>query len=227
MAQNCLAAGCIEAMRVSLLDACGNPIDGAGNGYVLDNIVDLSWTREEEEDEETLVKKHCGAPCISIPGCVSTKWYNLEISLCRPDYEFQNLIEGNVALVETGPPVETIGSIDQTHTACNPYVFLEVWERTIGECTGTTLYRRHVWPQIRLRVGGGDEREGKARLLTLTGRTEAKAFTGIADGPFNDFPADVDAAFSGDLAGRTTHYADFYDTVLPVAACGAVAVPVQ
>ena len=228
--QTCLAASCIEALRIGLLDDCGLPLDGANNGYAIrsgnangNGIVDFTWDREYEDGEESVVKTHCDDICVRETNCDKLKMINLDLKLCKPDDEFETLVSGNPLIVDTGV---SIGYIETDQDDCSPFVSLEVWERIpSAECVDATTpkYRRHIWPKTRLKLLGGNEREGKIRILTLNGHTEPTDIQGYGDGAFNDSAFD----FATGPAG-TLQYAQYKEDDVPFdGSCGTIAVPVQ
>lgn len=221
MAQTCRPAKCIEAIRVALLDDCTLlPVEGALNGYAMGCIIEPNWTPEIEEGEESIVKDDCGNICLRDDRCDLTKRFNIEFKIKQPDAEFEALIGGNNLIVDGG---ESVGVQYSAYGACSPWLFLELFEKTDDcEPDGDPIYRRHVFPAVRLRWTS-NEKEGIFRILQIEGKSRDVLIADIGDGPFNDIPAFAIAA----PAGARTDYLWFYDDTAVTVQCGAIAVPAE
>lgn len=219
MAQICRPAKCIEAIRVALLgECCTDPVPGALNGYAMGCIIDPNWTPEIEEGEESLVKDNCGNICLRDDRCDLVKRWNIEFKIKNPDEEFLALIGGDNLILDGATSI----GVQHISRQCSPHLFLELFERTDDCVTGDPVYFRHVFPCVRL-VWTGNEREGIFRILQIEGKTTDVLLADVADGPYNDIPANAIVA----PAGTRTDYFWFEDTTVPTVQCGAITVPAQ
>jgi hypothetical protein len=185
-------------------------------------ILDPDWTPEIEEGVTFEKKDSCGNICIRNTVCDKTTGWNLEFKIKDPDKEFLSLIEGN-PLVVNGEGV-SIGVRQLAYGACNPWLFLELFERT-DDCNtaGDPIYLRHVFPAVRLKWVG-NEREGIFRILQIEGSTQDVLTDSIGEGPYFDIPVGI---ITGSTASERIDYVWFEDTVLPEVECGSMYVPCE
>ena len=107
MAQVCLPAGCVDAIRAALVDECSDsPLAGESNGYVFNCFRNLTITKNIEDGDETVLKNDCGRKCWQTKKCDELKDINIEFELLNPDYELIALLTGQ-PLVNNGD--ENIG----------------------------------------------------------------------------------------------------------------------
>lgn len=223
MAQVCLPAGCVEAIRFALVDECtGEPLAGASNGYVVDCIRNVTWTTNVEEGDETILKTDCGKKCWRTKNCDEVLNYTFEFQLLNPDTELTALLTG-WPLLNDG--VNNIGFYQSEDVDCQPWVAVEVFEQVPDEsCTAAVKYRRHVFPKIRFQPPA-NEKEDPFRVLSWTGMTAETDLANFGDGPYNDSPFD----FGTLPAGSLSQYAEVEDvlTEAPAGQCGFLTVPAQ
>lgn len=224
MAQVCLPAGCIDAVRVALVDECTDaPIAGASNGYLFNCFRNLTLTSNNEDGDETILKNDCGKKCWQTKKCDELKDINIEFELLNPDYELTNLLTGQT-LINDG--AENIGWYQVEGLNCLPWLSVELFEQVPDEsCSAGHKYRRIVLPKVRFKLPTF-EKEDPFRLVKFEGRTSRSEIRNWDDGPFNDSPYDFGAV----AAGVQSHYMEFFDDTITdtlVGQCGFLTVPVQ
>lgn len=223
MAQVCLPAGCVDAIRIALVDECTDaPLAGTNNGYVFNCFRNLVMTKNIEDGDETVLKNDCGRKCWQTKKCDELKDINIEFELLNPDYELTNLLTGQT-LINNG--AENIGYFQVEGENCLPWVSVELFEQVPDEsCAADHKYRRIVLPKVRFKLPT-DEKEDPFRLVKFEGRTSPAEIANWAEGPFGDSPYD----FGGVGAGVQSHIMEFFDdsiTETLAGQCGFLEVPV-
>lgn len=223
MAQVCLPAGCVDAIRFAKLDDCTDePQAGASNGYVVNCIRNVTLTPNIEEGDETILENDCGYKCWQTKQCDELRNITVEFELLNPDYELTNLLTGQV-LVNDG--AENIGYYWKEGQPCHPWVSVEIFETVPDEsCSTGHRYRRLVLPKVRFQPPSF-EKENPFRLVKFTGMTSPADLSAWGDGPYNDSPFDFSA-----VANTLTQYIEMYDDTITdtlAGTCGFVTVPVQ
>lgn len=223
MTQVCRPAKCIEAIRVATINQCTFlPVAGPMNGYAMGCIIEPDWSPEIEEGEESIVKDNCGNICLRDDRCDLTKRWNVEFKIKQPDPEFESLVTGNPLVVDGEG--NSVGVRELSYGACQPYVYLELFERTDGcDGAGDAVYLRHVFPAVRLRWTS-NEREGVFRILQFEGKSRDVVTDDIGDGAFNDIPVGL---IVGATPEERIDYVWFEDDTLPTVQCGNIAVPAE
>jgi hypothetical protein len=224
MSQICLPAGCVDAVRIALVDECtGVPVAGASNGYILNCVRNVTLTPNVTEGDETILEDACGNKCWQTRQCDRIDNVTVEMELLNPDYEFTNLVNG-VTLVNDG--VDNIGYYTDEANYCAPWVSVEIFEQIPAEaCNSAVVYRRLVIPKVRFQPVTFAT-EDPFRLVSLNGVSAPASISGWGDGPFNDSPFD----FSAVAADVRTQYIELYDDTITstlTGACGFTTVPAQ
>lgn len=225
MAQSCLPAGSIDAIRVALVDKCTEiPQAGANNGYLFNCFRNIAMTENIEEGDETTLKNDAGKKCWHTRKCDDIKDITIEFELLNPDYELTALLTGQ-PLINDG--LENIGWYQEEGNNCLPWLSVELFEQVPDEdCTSPDkVYRRIVLPKVRFQLPTS-EREDPFRLVKFTGRTSPALIENWSDGPFNDSAIDFAVAAPGVLSHKMEYF-DANVTTPLVGACGYLAVPVQ
>lgn len=224
MAQTCLPAGCIDAIRFALLDDCSDaPVAGANNGYIVNCVRNVTFTPNIEEGDETILENDCGTKCWQTKQCDELRNITLEFQLLNPDYELTNLLTGR-PLINDG--VENIGYYHTEGNPCHPWVSVELFEQVPDEsCTAGHKYRRIVLPKVRFQPPGSD-REAPFRVVTWTGMTSPSHLQAWGNGPYNDSPVDLSTVPD---AVNVQYIEMFDDTITETleGQCGFVTVPAQ
>lgn len=214
MAQICLPAGCVDAIRVALIDECtGARVLGATNGYVLNCIRNVTLTPNVTEGDETILENACGTKCWQTRKCDRLDNITVELELLNPDYEFTNLINGNPLLVDGG---NNAGYYTDEDNTCHPWFCVEIFEQIPAEaCDANYKYRRIILPKVRFQPVSFTT-EDPFRLVSLSGITAPVNITVLADGPFNDSPID----FTTLPVDARTQYVEFQDSNITTALTG-------
>jgi hypothetical protein len=226
-APSCYSSIRCERIRVTQLDAGGNPVVGAASGYVSDAQVSLDVGLEIEEGEEITQKNGGSRICATSKVANQLKSATLSLELCQLDIELFAMMTGGT-LIECA--TEPLGYKPKALTASTETpVALEVWSRawdgggqanlTGGQGTGVAFWH-WVFPNVKWTPAQFTLDE-QVHVFPLDGiGLENSVLT--ADGPFNDWPTCVE-----DAGGINTVYGVWLDTAPPDAQCGVIAVPAQ
>lgn len=222
--QVCLPAGCIDAIRIALVDECTDaPIAGASNGYLFNCFRNLELTSNIEEGAETVLRNMCGRKCWQTRLDDELTNIGLAFELLNPDYELTALLTGQ-PLINDG--TENIGWFQQEGRTHSPWVSVELFEQVPDEsCEADHSYRRIILPKVRFRLPE-NTREEPFRIVPLTGITAAASLAAWGDGPFNDSPFD----FSALDPEIQSHYVELFDETITdtlEGTCGYITVPAQ
>lgn len=175
-------------MRTTLTDECGVPSTGAGDSAVTDGFVSVSFSPENEDRDEILLKNAAGLPCVSATTAPQLKWYNVEIEFCKVDPELFALITGQTLVDDYGsdPVGISIGdSVVDTGFA------LETWTEIPGQActTGAQSHGYFLAPWITEAVFDDFSIENDALTFTISGRTNSQHAWGA--GPYDVVPSDA------------------------------------
>lgn len=209
MPQVCLPAGCIDAIRVALVDECTDrPVPGTASGYVFNCFRSLELTTNIEDGEETVLRNDCGKKCFQTRTCDELTNVGLSFELLNPDYELTNLLTGQ-SLINDG--AENIGWFHTDGRKCSPWLSVELFEQVPDEvCAPGHKYRRIVIPKVRFRPIPTPAREGQMRVVAFEGVSSPASIAAWGTGPFYDSPFDF-----GDLdPSIQTHMMEFFDSSL-------------
>lgn len=173
-------------MRVTDLDANGEPTVGAGHLYVTDAFTTIAFDHVYEDGDEITEKNACGAVAINYKGDDSLKWGTISITLASPDPFLQAILSnGSVLTVGAlrgfaGPDIGTLPSAG---------VSVEVWTKRInnGVLDPDAPYAWWAYPLVRNLRPGAWTHENAGLKPVYTGQMFENANWG--DGPNNDFPA--------------------------------------
>lgn len=223
MAQICAPAGCVEFARFAKVDPCtGAAIPGASNGYIVECIRNVTWNRNIEEGEKTILQTDCKKICWQNQECDDLIDYTLNFELLNPDYELQELLSSMPLITDGGG--DNIGIKDVTSVDCLPWITTELFEQVPSDqCEAGYEVRRIVFPKLRFQIPENDK-EGQMRILSFQGTTSPSPTAGYATGPFEDSPVD----FSTASADERSHKLEFFDTIdLSTLSgnCGYITVP--
>jgi len=222
MTQVCLPAGCIDAVRIALIDECTDAAVPGPNGYVFNCFRSLELTANIEDGEETILRNDCGKKCWNTKACDELTNMTIAFELLNPDYELTSLLTGQPLLNDGA---ENIGWYQKEGDNCSPWVSVELFEQVPDEsCSAGHKYRRIVLPKVRFKLPS-NTREGQLRVLGFEGMTASANISAWADGPYHDSPFD----FSTLPATEETHYIELFDdSILDTieGTCGFVTVPV-
>jgi hypothetical protein len=187
MAQDYAASVLGAAIRVSRLNADGSLAGGASGSYVQTAFIRVSMTPEYEAGDEINQKGANGITCVTFKAPDSLKRVNLEVSICNPDPEFEEMIAGGLILAEGGKSVGYAAPL--VGEDANPNgVALEVWSQAIagGKRASTNPYWHWVVPYASLRPSGDRVVENGLMANVYSGFGLGNASFG--EGPTGDWP---------------------------------------
>ena len=213
MAVECAGSIHVLAARATRLNADGSPAVGIASSYVTAHPMRVALNPEVETGEDRIQKNGADCPCLTYRAPDYIKRWNLEADNCRLEPLLFELMFG-ADLIPGAPGTAAIGNILPSGVGpCEVSaggIGWEFWTRAWdGDAPlAGTPYIRWVVPKSVWQLG---DNEFSSEFLTvaMTGYSENNPAFGD---PYEDQPATFD-----NPEGRV---AWFYDSVLPVAACG-------
>lgn len=131
MATKCMSYVRGRVIRVTKLDACGRPVEGADSVVVSKGWTSVGFTANTDEGEAISVTNAAGETCIRVPGKPTFLGYNVEVAFCQVDPDLFALLTGQEPVVDAAGDV--IGfSMDTAVSAGDVRFALEVWAGTAG-----------------------------------------------------------------------------------------------
>jgi hypothetical protein len=206
---DCLPSIHACTIRVARLEADGVPLPGANNLYVSDAITELTFTPEVRAGQEVEVPDGCGGLCVSYKADDVEKWWNVELTICRPDPQLTELLAGGTVLTSGDAVGYQPGSLNTVRTGYG--VSIEVWSHRLddgGDIDDVFPYWHWAFPKVKgLRLGARRLFEGALENPFTAGKATENAHW--FDGPGNDWEVDSSKAW-GVMPSAST----------PTAACG-------
>ncbi len=212
---NCLTPLLACRLRMAVLATNGAPSAGAGNLWVSDSLIKLSYQLQVETGVTFTQKNGCGTTCVQYEGADRIKSVTLSLELCHLDFEGVALATGASLVSEAGRTNigTALPSVDADLTRRTS---LEIWslawdgdEQAVDDTGGSEpLYIRTIFPSVSWVEGDRTYEEGITRIV-LNGKGRSNANFG--NGPGNDLPWGAYNTPKGE-------YLD--DGELPVATCG-------
>lgn len=150
-------------IRVTRLDATGNPLNGAGDSYTTGAFMRVSFTPEYEEGDEITEKGASGAVCVSYKSPDTLKRITMEVAICEPDPELTNLLSGGLLLRKNlgsfgTPNNKSIGWASPAvgDDPSGNGVSVETWSLAIkdGKKAALLPYYHWIFPYVKLRQSG-------------------------------------------------------------------------
>lgn len=218
-------------MRLTRLDACGEPAPGATGQLVTDGMVSVAVAPNYQDPEDITQPNANGDLCIDDQGNPVLRWLDLTIIMCRIDPDAFNIVTGNPLVVNDALTPESVGfRVDGEQTGTANFA-LELWSGVTGQACdaeGNQQFGYWLFPfVVKARVGEWTVANA-ALTLTLTARTSVGSLWGTGPASYlvrrdavSDTPEVLLTAIDDD-----THV--HYETVTvapPAAACGAIALP--
>lgn len=228
MPTKCYAQVRGSVIRVTRVDACGNPDPGASAVVVSKRISTV--TIDEVSDEGTNIRdRNFGDElCIVDESYGEIIGYTTDIAMCGVDPDMISIFTGQP--VVTNAAGDVVGFDATTDVNLDNFGFaLEVWSRIAGSACTTDGYREWgytVFPFIKGGRLGGFSFENGAVQFTITG-AQTRDGNGWGVGPFDvdrgAGPGFAPAPLNSPL-GENTHFRNILVTLDPPAAtCGATA----
>lgn len=226
MSTECFAQVRGSVIRVTRLDACGNPDPGTAAVVVSKRISTV--TIDEVTDEGTSIRERNFGDemCIVDEAQTSTLGYTADITLCGVDPDLIALMTGQPVVKNAAGDV--VGWDATTTVDLDSFGFaLEVWSRLAGSAcdpSGNRKWGYTPFPYLKGGRIGGFSFENGAVQFTISG-AQTRDGNGWGVGPY-----DVDRDEMGlpsplhTPLGPNTHYRNIVVTLDPPAAtCGATA----
>lgn len=193
------------AIRVTRLDAVGNPMTGAMDSYTTSSFIRVSFTPEYEEGDEITEKAANGTVCVSFKAPDTLKRVTMEIAICEPDPEFTALVSGGVLLTKqlTSGQEATRRSVGWAsgqvgEDPSGNGVAVEVWSYAVqnGKRAASLPYYHWIFPYVKVRQSG--DRVIENGLLANTFEGFGLGNSAFADGPDGrwEFPAVADRPYA-------------------------------
>lgn len=232
MANQCASYARGRAMRLTRLDACGIPVEGADSTVVTSGYVDVVTTPVYQDAEEIQVPNANGDLCIDDQADPALRWLTTAIQFCNINPVAINILTGDpIVYNDATPTADSVGfRIDSAVTGTAAFA-LEIWTGVPGQACGvggTEQFGYWLYPYV---VQGqfGEWTVGNAGLtLSVTARTSSGSGWGV--GPYTDVRRD---ATTGDLEALLTpitetqhmHF-ELTSAPVPAASCEPTAIPV-
>lgn len=208
-----------NALRVTRLNACGQPVYGDCNMVVSDGFVTANLSAEIQEGEEVNVTKANGQTCISDRACDQLRWYTTEIEFCQVDpdlIQIMNPTWENILDYQG----DTVGYNANGTLNCDTGFALEIWMDTYGAtdvCSGEGAQGAYGYILLPWVVGGapGDLEIGNDAIsFTFSGRTKIGSRWGRGPYPVTLGEGGVPSRLLTEI-GPDTHYRLFVTTITP------------
>lgn len=210
MSAECLAAIHLCRIRVTRLDASGNPTAGPNNVYVSDNPIQLAVTPVIEAGADRTLTGGCDCVIAAYRGYDKLKWFDLTLDVGKVEPALIEMMTGATAITVAGS-VDGVWWSDIAFDCSSkpPNVCVEGWQDAwdVNAQDATKPYIHWIWPSSFWQIGP-HTLQNDFFQPQLTGYTRGNSNWGI--GIFGDLP---EAA--GDLGGFF-----FDDTVPPAGVCG-------
>lgn len=211
MSAECLASIHLCRIRVTRLDASGNPTAGPNNVYISDNPMQLTVTPVLEAGADRTLTGGCDCVIATYRGYDKLKRFDLELDLGKVEPALIEMMTGADAITVGGDVLGDWWSEQafDCGVAAQPNVAVEAWQDAwdIDQQATALPYLHWVWPssfwQIAAHTLQNDFFQPK-----LSGFTRGNA--NWEDGIFGDYP---------EAAGRLGGFF-FTATVPPAGVCG-------
>lgn len=192
-------------IRVTRLDATGNPLNGPGDSYTTAAFMRVSFTPEYEEGDEITEKGASGAVCVSYKSPDTLKRITMELAICEPDPELTNLISGGILLRKNlgtlgAPNNKSIGWASPAvgDDPSGNGVAIEAWSLAIkdGKKASVLPYFHWVFPYAKLRQSGDRVIENGLLANTFEGFGLGNAEFGSGPDDRWEFPVAAERPYS-------------------------------
>lgn len=183
------------ALRISRLNADGTLSGGASGSYLQSSFIRVSLTPEYEAGDEIIQKGANGLNCVTFKAPDSLKRVTLEVSICNPDPEFEEMLGGGLILTSGGLSVGW--AAPEVGTDSNPNgTALEVWSQAIigGKKAAANPYWHWVFPFTQLTPSGARVVENGLMANVYVGQGLGNAAFGT--GPVGDWPFTSERAYA-------------------------------
>ena len=227
MSTECFAQVRGSVIRVTRLDACGNPDPGASAVVVSKRISTVTIDEVTEEGTSIRERNFGDELCIVDDAYTDVLGYTADIALCGVDPDLIHLLTGQPVVLNAAGDV--VGFDATSGIDLDGFGFaLEVWSKIAGsacnDAQGNRRWGYTVFPFLKGGRLGGFSFENSAVQFTISG-AQTREGNGWGVGPF-----DVDRGAGGTPAplhtplSEKTHYRNIMVSLDPPAAsCGSFA----
>lgn len=181
MPTQCVNLARASRMRLTRLDACGDPDPGPNSTLVTDGFINVDGTFNYLDPEEITQFNANGELCIDDQGIPQLRWIDLSIFFCRVDPDAVNIITGNPLVVDDDTPTNTVGYRVNSALTGTANFAMELWSGVTGQpCTaeGAASYGYWLFPYV-VQARFGDFSIANAALtLNFTARTHGDSLWG-------------------------------------------------
>jgi hypothetical protein len=217
-----------KMIRITRLDECGAPVEGATSTLVAKAFVSVTSTPNYREAEEISQADANGDACIDDQSDVSLRWIDLSILLCVVDPSMVNLITGDPLVLDDAATPNTVGFRINNDLSGSADFALEVWSGVTGQACdadGFPQYGYWLYPWVKDAQWGEWVHQNGALTLTFTARAVDGGGWGV--GPYDvrrdaTVPATLEPLLTPIGDGDIVHF-EVTSAPLPTPACGAVA----
>jgi hypothetical protein len=186
MPSECFTPIRVPAVRVTQLDACGIPVDGACNQVVSKGIVSVAQSPEYEARQDYFTLNADAEPCITDTAPPILKWINLTITFCNVDPQLFAMVSGEPLVLDDAATPNVVGWDTEVGSVETVNFGFEGWTRIGGAnaCTdGTVNYGYFLLPWVTEGTIGDVTFANASTTFTVTARTNANSPWGT--GPYN------------------------------------------
>lgn len=222
----CVASIQILAMRLAKLDANGQALAGASNGYVYGGLISGQIGVDVENGVEILKKAGDDSVCVNFRGNDYIKRAALTLAMCTLDSEVLQLLIGSNRIINGSTTIggRVLGIAEPAPNGVCVEIWTRAWNGSAAaqpSVLGTqNAYWHWVFPKAKFQLDPTDLKDDAADIGVKGYGYENPRMN--IDGPFNDWPTTV-----GTSGGIQTSMGWFLDTALPATGCGFTTVPAQ
>jgi hypothetical protein len=232
MANQCASYARGRAMRLTRLDSCGIPVEGADSTIVTSGFVQVVTTPVYQDAEEIQVPNANGDLCIDDQADPALRWLTTAITLCNINPVAINILTGDpIVLNDATPTADSVGfRIDAAVTGTAAFA-LEIWTGVPGQACGaggSEQFGYWLYPFV-VQAQFGEWTVGNAGLtLDITARTSPGSGWGV--GPYADVRRDattdaLEALLTPITETQHMHF-ELTSAPVPAAGCEPTALPV-
>jgi hypothetical protein len=232
MSTKCYAQVRGSVIRVTRLDACGVPVEGATSTAVSKRISTITLDKVAESGNDIREKNFGDELCIVDDGYESLIGYSADVNLCGVDPDLVSMFTGQPTVANAAGDI--VGFDVETGIDLDGFGFsLEMWTKIAGgacDASGNRPWGYTVFPFLKGGTLGGFSIENGAVQFSITGaRTRDGNAWGA--GPYDvDLSAGVGPDFTAGPLFTPLETNTAYRNILvyldpPVASCGAFALP--
>jgi hypothetical protein len=197
MASRCFTPFKVAAVRVTLLDSCGQPSDAECSAVSSTGIITIEQTANYEERQEFFVKNADGKFCVQRTDPPILKWLDMTYTFCDVDPELVNFLTGQGLIMSDADEPVAIGNSWRTNDSFTVNYAFEGWTRVAAQpdCDDGELYGYVIFPWNVEGTMSDVTYENGAANFVVTARTQVGSGWGV--GPYNVIASEA-AATLGD-----------------------------